>query len=270
MINHFLKSKYNMKIRFYQVDAFAEKVFEGNPAAICPLYEWLSDTLMQKIAMENNLAETAFFVPSDDEFELRWFTPTTEVNLCGHATLASAYVLFNYLNYEKDTITFNSKSGKLIVSQSDELITMNFPVEEPIECDIPQAIINAFSTKPIKVLKCVDYIVVYEDGTDLTQLTPDLDSLKKLDLRGVCITTTDKKYDFVSRFFAPNYGINEDSVTGSAHTQLTPYWAKRLGKNTLSTKQLSLRGGELLCKLDGERVYISGKAVCCIVGEITL
>ncbi len=259
-----------MTIKFYQIDAFAQKIFEGNPAAVCPLDKWLDDDLMQKIAMENNLAETAFFVKKDDEFEIRWFTPAKEVNLCGHATLASAYVLFNFLDYEKDSITFNSKSGLLHVNRLGDTITMNFPSEVPVRCETPQAIIDAFNKPPLEVLKCVDYIVVFEDGTDLTTLTPNLELLKTLDLRGVCITTTHVKYDFVSRFFAPNYGINEDSVTGSAYTQLTPFWSKKLKKNLFTSKQLSSRGGELTCELDGERVYISGKAICCVVGEITI
>ena len=259
-----------MKIKFYQVDAFANKVFEGNPAAVCPLDEWLDDSLMQKIAMENNLAETAFFVKNDDKYDLRWFTPTTEVNLCGHATLASAYVLFNFLDYEKESVVFNSKSGPLIVKKSGDLISMNFPLQVPLKCATPQVIVDAFNEIPLEVLKCEDYIVVYEKGTDLTELNPNLELLKKLDLRGVCITTEDEKYDFVSRFFAPNYGINEDSVTGSAYTQLTPYWAKKLNKTCITSKQLSSRGGELQCEIEGERVYISGKAVCSIIGEMII
>jgi len=259
-----------MKIKLYQVDAFANNTFEGNPAAICPLDGWLDDEIMQNISMENNLSETAFFVKKGKEFDIRWFTPTCEVNLCGHATLASAYVIFNLLDYEPDTIVFNSKSGSLHVSKEDDFIKMNFPSEPALECEIPQAIVRAFVKRPLQVLRSVDYIVVFEDGEDLTQLSPDLNALKALDLRGVCITAKDETYDFVSRFFAPNYGIDEDSVTGSAYTQLMPYWAERLGKSSLHSKQLSARGGELHCKLLGERVEISGKAVCCIVGEMDL
>lgn len=250
-----------LKLKIYQIDAFSKKVFEGNPAAVCPLDSWISDELMQKIAEENNLAETAFFVKTDEKFDLRWFTPTKEVNLCGHATLASAYVIFNYLNYKKKTIEFNSKSGLLKVSQENELITMDFPVEIPTPCKTPQSIIDAFEIQPKEVLQCVDYIVVFEDGIDITKLVPNLEELKKLDLRGVCITSTHKKYDFVSRFFAPNYGINEDSVTGSAYTQLTPYWASRLNKLSFISKQLSHRGGELFCNLEKDRVFISGYCV---------
>lgn len=259
-----------MKFKIYQIDAFAKNVFEGNPAAVCPLDEWIDDATMQKIAAENNLAETAFFVKNGARFDLRWFTPTKEVNLCGHATLASAYVIFHYLEYKKETIEFNSKSGLLKVTQSDELITMDFPSEIPVVCKIPQAVIDAFDVEPKEVLKCVDYIVVFENGVDITKIQPKLEELKKLDLRGVCITTVDNEYDFVSRFFAPNYGIDEDSVTGSAYTQLTPYWAKRLKKQSFTSKQLSSRGGELSCRLESDRVFISGYGVCYMIGEINI
>jgi len=225
---------------------------------------------MQKIAAENNLAETAFFVKNGERFDLRWFTPTKEVNLCGHATLASAYVIFNYLDYNKEIIEFNSKSGVLRVGKKDLLITMDFPSEPPQVCQTPQAILDAFEIKPKEVLKCVDYIVVFEDGVDITELQPKIEELRKLDLRGVCITTADKKYNFVSRFFAPNYGIDEDSVTGSAYTQLTPYWAKKLNKRHFTSKQLSKRGGEVSCKLQGDRVFISGEGICYMIGEIKL
>lgn len=258
-----------MKLKIYQIDAFAKNVFQGNPAAVCPLEQWLDDELMQKIAMENNLAETAFFVRQGETFEIRWFTPTKEVNLCGHATLASAYVLFNLLGYMGERIVFNSKSGPLHVSRADETITMDFPAEPPVPCATPQAIIDAFGIKPSVVLKSVDYIVVFEH-VDITQLTPNLEALKALDLRGVCITAADETFDFVSRFFAPNYGINEDSVTGSAYTQLIPYWSQQLNKSTLSSKQVSPRGGELRCTLEGERVFISGQAVPYLCGEIEI
>jgi len=259
-----------MKIKLYQVDAFASKAFEGNQAAICPLDEWLDETIMQNIAMENNLSETAFFVKNADIYDIRWFTPTKEVNLCGHATLASAHVIFNFLNETNDTITFNSKSGHLYVSKEEQIITMSFPQEPATLCDVPQAILKAFSKEPIKVLKSVDYIVVFDDYEDLTKLTPNLEALKKLDLRGVCITSKSKEYDFTSRFFAPNYGIDEDSVTGSAYTQLTPYWADKLQKNTLNSKQVSPRGGKLQCTLKDGRVFISGKAVSFLRGEIII
>ena len=259
-----------MTLKLYQIDAFTTKVFEGNPACVIPLNAWLDDALMQNIAMENNLSETAFFVPKGEDFEIRWFTPTKEVNLCGHATLASAYVLFELLDYDKEHIIFRSKSGTLHINKVDDLISMDFPSEPPVVCKTPSAIVEAFGIEPVEVLKCIDYVVVFEDGTDIRAIKPNFEALKKLDLRGVCITTTDNRYDFVSRFFAPNYGIDEDSVTGSAYTQLMPYWVKRLGKNKLFSKQVSKRGGELMCELKGERVRISGKAVCCIVGEMRL
>jgi len=259
-----------MKLKLYQIDAFASKVFEGNPAAVCPLEEWLDDSVMQNIAMENNLAETAFFVKSGEEYDIRWFTPNKEVNLCGHATLASAYVIFNILGEVNQSITFNSKSGPLHVHKNKELITMNFPAEPPILCDTPQAIIDAFEKEPVEVLKSVDYIVVFDDYEDLEKLSPNLELLKSLDLRGVSITSKDKKYDFVSRFFAPNYAIDEDSVTGSAYTQLVPYWSNKLQKKSLYSKQVSARGGELNCEMKIDRVYISGTAVSYLKAEIEI
>ena len=257
-----------MTIPFYQVDAFTTQPFHGNPAAVSPLENWLDDTIMQKIAMENNLAETAFFVPNGEDYDIRWFTPTKEVNLCGHATLASAYILFEKLGYQKKQITFHSKSGPLHISRNGRDISMDFPAEPAINCAIPQAIIDAFGVNPVEVLKSVDYIVIFDESVDITTLTPDLDALRTLDLRGVCITTTDDVYDFVNRFFAPNYGIDEDSVTGSAYTQLVPYWAEKLDKESFKCKQVSPRGGELNCYLKGARVLISGNAVCSIEGEM--
>jgi PhzF family phenazine biosynthesis protein len=257
-----------MSIPFYQVDAFSDKAFKGNPAAVCPLDEWLDDEVMQNIAMENNLAETAFFVCKEDKYEIRWFTPTCEVNLCGHATLASAYVLFNYLDYDKKEVLFDSKSGPLRVSLENDLITLDFPSEPATACDTPQEVIDAFGYEPVQVLQSFDYIVVFEDGFDLQTLNPNLDALRKLELRGVCVTTTHTDYDFVCRFFAPKYGIDEDSVTGSAYTQLTSYWSERLGSKVYKSKQLSSRGGEVTAALKGDRVLISGQAVCCIRGEI--
>ena len=259
-----------MTLKLYQIDAFATKVFEGNPACVMPLISWLDDALMQKIAMENNLSETAFFVPKGEDFEIRWFTPSKEVNLCGHATLASAYVLFELLDYDRDSIVFHSKSGALHIKRENDLISMDFPSEPPISCKTPSAIIEAFGIEPVEVLKSVDYIVVFENETDIRAIKPNYEALKKLDLRGVCITTTDTKYDFVSRFFAPNYGVDEDSVTGSAYTQLMPYWTKRLGKDKLFSKQVSMRGGELMCEHKGERIMIAGKCVSYMVGDVQI
>ena len=259
-----------MKIDIYQVDAFATKVFEGNPAAVCPLESWLDVSIMQKIAMENNLAETAFFVKNNEEYEIRWFTPTKEVNLCGHATLASAYVIFNFLNSQQNNLVFNSKSGPLYVSLGNDLIVMNFPKEAAKPCQTPQAILDAFSLAPVEVLQSVDYIVIFPDFTDLTKISVDLEALKKLDLRAVCITSKNDIYDFTARMFAPNYGINEDAVTGSAYTQLMPYWVEKLGKMRLKAKQVSARGGELTCEITDNRVFISGQAICYLQGSIDI
>ena len=259
-----------MEIPLYQIDAFASELFEGNPAAVCPLDEWLPDELMQSIAGENNLSETAFFVPKSNGFHIRWFTPVSEVDLCGHATLASAYVLFNILGHKKDTIEFDSKSGILAVTKDNEWLVMDFPAQPPFPCDIPDEIIKAFNPAPIECLKSEDYIVVFESETDVESAKPDFEQLKKLDLRGVSITAKSNRYDFVARFFAPQYGIPEDPVTGSAYTQLAPYWASRLGSKRFSVKQLSSRGGELTCELIDDRVYISGKAVKYMEGKIKI
>jgi len=259
-----------MKLKMYQVDAFASQPFEGNPAAVCPLNTWLPDETMQAIASENNLSETVFFVPREGGFSIRWFTPTVEVNLCGHATLASAYVLFHELEYKEGNIVFFSRSGELVVKRVGEWLELDFPLQTPLACPVPQAITDAFQVKPLTCLKAEDYLVVFEQASDVIQANPDLTCLKELDLRGVIITAKSDSYDFVSRFFAPNYGIDEDPVTGSAFTQLIPYWSEQLGKSKLSAKQVSKRGGEVLCELVGQRVKISGKAVKYLEGTIDI
>ena len=259
-----------MQLPIFQIDAFADKIFAGNPAAICPLDTWLPDSLMQTIAQENNLSETAFFVPTQEGFHIRWFTPTTEVDLCGHATLASAYVLFNILKYEKKSIVFDSKSGTLNVSRDNEWFVLDFPAKIPVPCVTPKIIIKAFSKSPIECLQADDYLVVFENEKDVLSVVPDIEQLKKLDLRGVIITATSNQYDFVSRFFAPNYGIVEDPVTGSAHTQLIPYWAQKLDKTQLLAKQTSSRGGILRCELKGKQVTIAGQAVKYLEGTIEI
>jgi len=259
-----------MEISLYQIDAFASKLFEGNPAAVCPLDEWLSDEIMQSIAAENNLSETVFFVPKGNGFHIRWFTPASEVDLCGHATLASAYVLFNILGYKKDRIEFDSKSGILAVTQDNEWLVLDFPLQPPVPCDIPDEIVAAFDKMPIECLKAEDFIVVFEREIDIESANPDLGQLLKLDLRGVIITAKSTRYDFVSRFFAPKYGIPEDPVTGSAYTQLAPYWASKMGSNRFRVKQLSARGGELLCEIVDDRVLIYGKAVKYLEGKINI
>jgi len=259
-----------MKIPIYQIDAFANKPFEGNPAAVCPLQSWLSDEVMQSIAAENNLSETAFFVPTQNGFHIRWFTPVAEVDLCGHATLASAYVLFNFLGFEESTIAFESKSGLLKVSKNENLLVLDFPAQPPSPCATPDEIVSAFKHQPVECLKSEDYIVVFNDEDEVASAKPDLTALSKLDLRGVIITAKSSKYDFVARFFAPKYGINEDPVTGSAYTQLVPYWSNALGANKLHAKQISSRGGEVFCELNGDRVGIAGTAVKYLIGEIEI
>lgn len=260
-----------MKLNIYQVDAFAENVFTGNPAAVVPLKNWLSDELMQNIAMENNLSETAFFVPAENGFHIRWFTPTTEVNLCGHATLATAHVLFQHLNYQGKEILFQSKSGILNVKRKNEQIVLDFPTSEVIEVKLLENIEQAFGILPQKgFIGREDLMYVFESQKEIENLKPDFNFLKTLEMRGIIATAPSIEYDFVSRFFAPSEGIDEDPVTGSAHTMLVPYWAKSLGKEELVARQISKRGGILHCKHLGKRVEIGGKAVTYLVGEITV
>jgi len=259
-----------MKIPVYQIDAFANKPFEGNPAAICPLQSWLPDETMQSISEENNLSETAFFIPIENGFHIRWFTPVAEVDLCGHATLASAYVIFTFLGFDRSTINFESKSGLLKVEQKEGLLVMDFPSQAPVPCQIPEEIMKAFTHKPIECLKAEDYIVVFRDEDEVVSAQPDFAALSKLDLRGVVITAKSSKYDFVVRFFAPKLGVAEDPVTGSAYTQLIPYWSNILGANKLHAKQVSCRGGEVFCETVGNRVNIAGKAVKYLAGEIEI
>lgn len=260
-----------MKLNIYQVDAFAENVFTGNPAAVVPLKNWLFDETMQNIAMENNLSETAFFVPAENGFHIRWFTPTTEVNLCGHATLATAHVLFQHLNYQGKEILFQSKSGILNVKRKNEQIVLDFPTSEVIEVKLLENIEQAFGILPQKGFKGrEDLMYVFESQKEIENLKPDFNFLKTLEMRGIIATAPSIEYDFVSRFFAPREGIDEDPVTGSAHTMLVPYWAKSLGKEELVARQISKRGGILHCKHLGKRVEIGGKAVTYLVGEITV
>ncbi len=261
-----------MTQKIYQIDAFANKVFSGNPAAVCPLEEWLDDKLMQQIAMENNLAETAFFVKQGDEYNIRWFTPTVEVDLCGHATLASAFVLFYYENYMDNTISFQSyRSGTLIVRREGELLILNFPTDILNRVDATPALLDAFNMKPLEIYRGkTDYLFIFQKEEDILGIQPCLDHITQLDGRGVIVSAQGKDVDFVSRFFAPQVGINEDPVTGSAHTTLTPYWAKRLGKNTLTAIQLSDRKGILKCEYLEDRVEIGGQCSPYLIGEILL
>lgn len=265
-----------MKLKIYQIDAFTQSVFGGNPAAVIPLDNWLSDDVMQSIAAENNLSETVFFVPNTysspdtPRYEIRWFTPTIEVDLCGHATLATAYVLYHCLGYSRDQVVFDSRSGELVVKHKDGLFTLDFPAQPPIACDIPKFLSEGLGVNILECHSHSDYVAVVEDEATLASITPDFSALSNLDKRGVIVTAPAKGCDFVARFFAPNAGIFEDPVTGSAYTQLTPYWSNRLNKTQLSAQQLSQRKGSLYCEDKGERILISGYGVKYMEGEIEI
>ncbi|MEF8721827.1 PhzF family phenazine biosynthesis protein [Candidatus Accumulibacter phosphatis] len=261
-----------MRLKQYQVDAFASRVFEGNPAAVCGLERWLDDALMQAIAEENNLAETAFFVPAGEGFELRWFTPVAEVDLCGHATLAAAHVLFEHLGYAQPVITFSTRSGDLRVQRQGAQLAMDFPAIPASACAAPEALVAGLGRQPLEVLAADDYLAVFASEAEVRAITPNHGWLSTLDLRGVIVSAPGDAVDFVSRFFAPKYGIPEDPVTGSAHCILTPYWAARLGENgartNFSARQVSKRGGNLGCTLQGERVVLSGSAITVMECEL--
>lgn len=255
---------------FYQVDAFADQAFEGNPAVVYPLGDWLPDALMQSIAAEHNLSETAFLVPEQDGYRIRWFTPVAEVKLCGHATLAAAHVLFREKGHATASIVFQSLSGPLIVRCDTDLITLDFPADFPVACEAPPQLAESLGVAPLEVRRGEDLLVVIDNETTLRTMEPDMRKLAELDCRGICVTAPGNDVDFVSRFFAPRHGIDEDPVTGSAHCALTPYWAERLGKSRLEVRQLSKRGGRLWCKWIDERVEISGRAVTYSHGRTSL
>jgi PhzF family phenazine biosynthesis protein len=260
-----------MKIQMYQVDAFTDRLFHGNPAAVCPLESWLPDALMQQIAMENNLAETAFFLKENGRFHIRWFTPELEVDLCGHATLATAYVIFHVENFPNDTIEFDSRSGILSVRKQEDLLTLNFPSDPPRKMCIPDEWVSGMGMKPAEsYMGKSDIMLVYAAPEEIERLEPDMRTLSEIPARGIIATAPGRDVDFVSRFFAPQSGISEDPVTGSAHTTLTPYWAERLGKTELTAMQLSKRQGWLTCRLFGDRVEISGQARLYLRGEIEI
>lgn len=259
-----------MRIPIYQIDAFTNKQFKGNPAAVCPLEEWIEDELMQKIAMENNLSETAFFVKKGNNYELRWFTPKGEIDLCGHATLATAYVVFTYFDSNITTIKFHTMSGILEVSKEGNLLSMIFPSREGEKCEAPEALIRGFGRKPIEVYKSRDYMAVFESEQDILNLKLNMEELKKLDAFAVIATAKGNEVDFVSRFFAPKAGVDEDPVTGSAHCTLVPYWKKRLGKNEFMALQLSERGGKIYCTDLGGMVKMSGEVAPYLEGFINL
>lgn len=257
-------------IKIYQVDAFTTHLFGGNPAAVCLLDHWLDDALMQSVAAENNLSETAFVVRKENFFEIRWFTPAIEVDLCGHATLASAYVIFNHTGYSAPSISFLSpRSGKLAVTREGTKIILDFPADEITPADILPEIKQCIGIVPLEVYKGKsDYMAVLGSENEVRSVQPDLNAISSLDARGLIITAPGDEVDFVSRFFGPQSGVDEDPVTGSAHTTLTPYWSGRLGKTTLSARQISKRGGSLDCQHTGHRVYIGGHAKLYLTGEI--
>ncbi|HNW99636.1 MAG TPA: PhzF family phenazine biosynthesis protein [Bacteroidales bacterium] len=260
-----------MKIKLFQVDAFAEKLFMGNPAAVCPLEKWLPDEILQKIAMENNLSETAFFVNENNAFHIRWFTPLTEVDLCGHATLATSHVIFNLLHHENDVIHFFSKSGVLSVRKENEYLILNFPTDKISKIEIPAIIAEGIGMAPVETYKGTsDYMLIYKNQEQIENIKPDFKILSKTGTRGIIVTSKGNECDFVSRFFGPGVGIDEDPVTGSAHTTLIPYWKNVLNKNEMTAIQLSKRKGHLKCKYLGERVEIAGKAKTYLIGEIEI
>jgi PhzF family phenazine biosynthesis protein len=257
-------------LSIYQVDAFTIGPFTGNPAAVCVLTESLPDDLMQKIAAENNLAETAFITPENDDYQIRWFTPLVEVDLCGHATLASAFVVLKHLKQGTQKVTFNSpRSGKLYVSLKEDKLELDFPTDKVNKCQLPSIIKDSLGAEP---LECFtgrsDYLLLFGREAEILALRPDFRKLARADGRGIIVTAPGSDVDFVSRFFAPQAGIDEDPVTGSAHTTLTPFWSARLGKTSMTARQLSERGGYLECTLNGDRTLIAGRAVLFLKGEI--
>ncbi|WP_426234475.1 PhzF family phenazine biosynthesis protein [Pseudomonas sp. TWP3-2] len=259
-----------MQLEFHQVDAFSDRPFSGNPAMVYRLDAWLADELMQKIAAEHNLAETAFLVREGQAWHVRWFTPTTEVPLCGHATLASAYVLFEIYKETAERLDFISKSGPLSVSREEGRLWLDFPVIELSEVDMAQDVERALGVAAVEVLGSNELFVVLESEQAVLDCTPDMVALAKLPWLGAIVTARGDQHDFVSRYFAPAIGINEDPVTGSTHCSLIPYWSKRLGKISLTACQRSARGGELVCRLEGDRVKIGGHATLVASGTLML
>jgi PhzF family phenazine biosynthesis protein len=260
-----------MNLTIYQVDAFTKQVFAGNPAAVCPLDEWLPINTMQKIALENNLSETAFFVKKDGVYEIRWFTPTIEIDLCGHATLASAFVIFNHLGEMNSVINLHShRSGNLSVENQNDILVLDFPSRPPVECELPSGAAEAIGAMPAKSWEAQGnmLMLLFESEDEIKNLQPDMSALNELEFDEVIVTAKGTDADFVSRLFAPRIGIAEDPVTGATHCSLIPYWAQRLGREKLYARQLSARGGELFCELAGNRVKIGGNATLYLKGEI--
>ena len=261
-----------MEIDIFQIDAFTSELFKGNPACVMPLDDWLPDELLLNIAKENNVSETAFFVKKNNGFYLRWFTPEIEMDLCGHATLATAHCLKNHLDYKENQVTFDSMSGELIVKFNGDYIQMDFPHRKPINSELPRNIMDSLSIKPNKVLKSRDYILIYDDEEQIKNIEIDKELFDKtnLDPGGVVITSEGNESDFVSRYFIPQCSFFEDPVTGSTHCSLVPYWSQILKKNKLKSIQLSERGGEMFCEDLGNRVIINGKAKTYFTGKVIL
>jgi PhzF family phenazine biosynthesis protein len=260
-----------MTLPFYQVDAFTSKLFGGNPAAVVPLEKWLDDDTLQNIAAENNLSETAFFVKEEDYYHIRWMTPVNEVPLCGHATLASAYVIFNFIEKDSAKIKFISKSGELIVTRNEMNLTLDFPTHKPRIVEMNETITKCFDKKPLEVLENGFYLLIIFDSEEyIRNMQPNFELIKQLHPHAIIVSARGSEADFVSRMFAPNEGINEDPVTGSAHTVLVPYWSEKLGKKNFRALQVSKRGGELFCEDKGDRVKISGNAVLYATGNVFL
>ena len=268
----YLNKKYlKMKIPIYQVDAFTSEVFKGNPAAVCPLKEWLPDKIMQEIAKENNLSETAFFISKKDKFDIRWFTPVSELDLAGHPTLATAHVIKKELNFKLDKIIFNTKiKDTLTVTKEKNLFIMNFPSRPPEIDNNIELVSEALRKKPMALFRHRDAVAVFENEEDIKSMTPNMEKIEKLDYAAVIITAPGRNVDFVSRNFAPKLGIPEDPVTGSAHCELIPYWSKILNKKELLAHQISERGGKLYCTHNKDRVTIGGEAVTFLRGEIEI
>ncbi len=261
-----------MPYLLYQVDAFTGQLFSGNPAAVVPMESWLPDATLQSIAAENNLSETAFLVPRDQDFHLRWFTPLKEVNLCGHATLAAAHILFEHQDYREQTIHFHCRSGTLTVARKDDGYSMLFPDDNPRSLDsVPGDLIEGLDVKPTDVLRGRDdYLVILETQEQVEALQPDLRRLSRLDGRGVIVSAPGRETDFASRCFYPIYGVDEDPVTGSAHTTLAAYWAPKLKKDTMTALQCSKRGGRLTCRIFKDKVELTGQAVTYLEGKILM
>jgi PhzF family phenazine biosynthesis protein len=265
------KKIFKMKIPMYQVDAFTSKIFKGNPAAVCPLKKWLPEKVMQEIAKENNLSETAFFINKNNKFDIRWFTPVSELDLAGHPTLATAHVIIKELNFQLDKIIFKTEIGDtLTVTKEKNLFIMNFPSRPPELDKNIESVSEALGKKPLGLFRNRDAVAIFKNEEDIKSITPSMDKLKKLDYPAVIVTAPGKKVDFVSRNFAPKLGIPEDPVTGSAHCELIPYWSKILNKKELLANQISDRGGKLYCTHNEDRVTIGGEAVTFLRGEIEI